>query len=124
MTIEIKTGELSDFFASAKQTAKEIDQGKPVSRKNTIWVTPKDLMLLLKPERTRLVQILRQKKKVIFSELMQVMQRSPVSLNNDLKILSRYGLINITREINPGHGVNKVIKSGLSNEEIEFRVKI
>ena len=124
MTIEIKTGELSDFFSSARQTAKEIDQGKSVSRKNTLWVAPKDLMLLLKPERTRLVQVLRKKKKVIFSELMQLMQRSPVSLNNDLKILSHYGLIKITREINPGHGVNKVIEADLSNEKIEFRVKI
>ena len=46
------------------------------------------------------------------------------SLNNDLKILSRYDLIKITKESNPGHGVNKVIESSLGSEKIEFRVEI
>ena len=61
MTIEIKKGDISDFFASAKETAKEIDEGKKVTRKNTIWVESKDLMNLLKPERTKLVKYLRGK---------------------------------------------------------------
>lgn len=43
MNIEIKKGNISDFFASAKETAKEIDEGKKVTRKNTIWVESKDL---------------------------------------------------------------------------------
>ena len=68
MSIEIKSGTLSDFFASAKETAREIDQGKKLTKKNTIWVDPQDLMLLLKPERTNLVKYLRKEKKVIFSE--------------------------------------------------------
>ena len=124
MNIDIKTGTLSDFFSSAKETAREIDDGKRLTRKNTIWVDPKDLMLLLKPERTNLVKYLRKEKKVIFSELMSAMKRSPVSLNNDLKILSKYDLVRITRETNPGHGVHKVIESSVGNEKIEFRVEI
>ena len=124
MNIDIKTGTLSDFFSSAKETAREIDNGKRLTRKNTIWVDPKDLMLLLKPERTNLVKYLRKEKKVIFTELMSAMKRSPVSLNNDLKILSKYDLVRITRETNPGHGVHKVIESSVGNEKIEFRVEI
>ena len=34
MSIEIKTGTLSDFFASAKEAAKEIDSGKAITPKN------------------------------------------------------------------------------------------
>ena len=124
MSIEIKTGTLNEFFASAKETAREIDQGKKLTRKNTIWVDSKDLMLLLKPERTNLVKYLRKEKKVVFSKLMDVMHRSPVSLNNDLKILSKYDLVHISKESNPGHGVNKVVESSLGNEKIEFRVEI
>jgi predicted transcriptional regulator len=124
MNIDIKAGTLSDFFSSAKETAREIDNGKRLTRKNTIWVDPKDLMLLLKPERTNLVKYLRKEKKVIFTELMSAMKRSPVSLNNDLKILSKYDLVHITRETNPGHGVHKVIESSVGNEKIEFRVEI
>ena len=124
MSVEIRAGSLSDFFASAKKTANEIDEEKRVTRKNIIWVEPSDLMAILKPERTKLVQYLRKKRRVVFSELMSEMRRTPVSLNNDLKILSRYQLVKIFKEPNPGHGVHKVIESTYSNEKIEFKAEI
>ena len=124
MSIELKTGSISDFFASAKETAKEIDEKTKVTRKNIIWVDPIDLMAILKPERTKIVQYLRKKRRVFFSELLSDMHRSPVSLNNDLKILSKYQLVKIFKESNPGHGVHKVIESTFGNEKIEFRAEI
>ena len=45
---------ISDFFSSAKETAKEIDEKRKVTRKNIIWVDPIDLMAILKPERTKI----------------------------------------------------------------------
>ncbi len=124
MSVELKTGSLTDFFSSAKETATEIDEQRKVTRKNIIWVDPVDLMAILKPERTRLVQYLRKKKRVIFSELMADMKRTPVSLNNDLKILSRYKLINIFKVPNPGHGVHKVIEPTFGDNKIEFKTEI
>ncbi len=124
MSVELKAGTMKDFFSSVKETAKEIDEGKRVTRKNIIWVEPVDLMYILKPERTRLVQYLREKKRVVFSELMSDMKRTPVSLNNDLKILSKYQLVNIYKERNPGHGIHKVIESKFGNEKIEFKAEI
>ena len=47
-----------------------------------------------------------------------------VSLNNDLKILSKYQLVKIFKEPNPGHGVHKVIESTFGNEKIEFTAEI
>ncbi len=124
MTVELKAGVLKDFFASAKETAKEIDEGRKITPKNIVWVAPSDLMAILKPERTKLVRYLRQKRKVIYSELMTAMNRTPVSLNNDLKILSKYQLIKILREPNPGHGMHKVIESTFGSEKIEFKAVI
>jgi predicted transcriptional regulator len=124
MSIELKAGSISDFFASAKETAKEIDEKTKVTRKNIIWVDPIDLMAILKPERTKIVQYLRKKRRVFFSELLADMHRTPVSLNNDLKILSKYQLVKIFKESNPGHGVHKVIESTFGNEKIEFRAEI
>ena len=49
MNVELKAGSMSDFFSSAKETAKEIDEGKKVTKKNIIWVDPIDLMAILKP---------------------------------------------------------------------------
>lgn len=124
MSVELKAGSLSDFFSSAKETAKEIDEKRKVTRKNIIWVDPVDLMSILKPERTKLIQYLRKKRRVVFSELMSDMNRTPVSLNNDLKILSKYQLVNIFKESNSGHGVHKVIEPTFGNEKIEFKAEI
>ena len=124
MTIEIKKGKMSDFFASAKETAMEIDEGKKVTWKNTIWVESKDLMDLLKPERTRLVKYLRGKKRIVFTDLLNEMKRTPVSLNRDLNLLSKYQLIRIYKEPNPGHGIHKVIEPMFRNEKIEVRAEI
>jgi len=124
VTIELRAGSLKDFFKSARETAKEIDEGKKLTPKNVIWVSPSDLMAILKPERTKLVRYLREKRKVVYSDLMTAMNRTPVSLNNDLKILSKYQLIKILREPNPGHGMHKVIEPTFGDEEIEFKAVI
>ncbi|MEA2116545.1 MAG: transcriptional regulator [Thermodesulfobacteriota bacterium] len=124
MSVELKAGSMSDFFSSAKETAKEIDNKEKITEKNIIWVDPLDLMAILKPERTRIVQYLRKKQRVFFSELMSDMHRTPVSLNNDLKILSRYQLVKIFNEPNPGHGVHKVIEFTFGKEKIEFKAVI
>lgn len=44
ISFEIKKGNMSDFFASVKETARKIDEGKKVIRKNTVWIESKDLM--------------------------------------------------------------------------------
>jgi len=124
MSVKLKAGTMTDFFSSAKETAKEIDEGKKVTRKNIVWVDPIDLMAILKPERTKIVQYLRKKQRVIFSELMTDMHRTPVSLNNDLKILSKYQLVKIFKEPNPGHGLHKVIESTFGKEKIHFQAEI
>ncbi len=124
MNVELKAGAISDFFSSVKETAKEIDDRKKVTRKNIVWVDPIDLMAILKPERTRIVQYLRKKQRVFFSELMSDMHRTPVSLNNDLKILSKYQLVKIFKEPNPGHGLHKVIEATFGNEKIQFKAEI
>jgi len=114
----------SHFFSSAKETAKETDEKRNVTRKNIIWIDPVDLISILKPERIKLVQYLRKKRRVFFSELMSDMNRTPVSLNNDLKILSKYQLVNIFKQPNPGHGVHKVIEPTFGREKIEFKAEI
>ena len=81
-------------------------------------------MAILKPERTKLVRYLRENRKVVYSDLMSAMRRTPVSLNNDLKILSKYQLVKILREPNPGHGLHKVIEATFGNEKIEFKAEI
>ena len=81
-------------------------------------------MDLLKPERTRLVKYLRGKKRIVFTDLLNDMKRTPVSLNRDLNLLSKYQLIRIYKETNPGHGVRKVIEPMFQDQKIEIRAEI
>jgi len=122
--INIQSGSLDDFFDSALQTAQEIDEKKQVTKKHTIWMDINDLGKILKPSRTVLIKYLRAKDSVNYAMILEDLQKSPSSLNKDLELLERYELINITKEINSGHGIKKVIKPLYLNEEIEFRAAV
>ena len=120
----MKSGTISDFFASAKETAKEIDEAKKITTKNIIWIEPEDMINLLKPERARLVRYLRGKKRIVFSELVKVMHRNSMSLNRDISLLLKYNLVRIIMEKNPGHGLRKVIEPMFGTQRLEFKVEV
>jgi len=122
--VNIKNGTIEDFFDSAMQTAKQIDDHEAVTPKHTIWMETNDLLNILKPQRTQLIQYLKNKTKVYYSVLLEELQKSPSSLNKDLELLSKYQLIDVQKEPNAGHGIRKIIKPLYLNEEIEFRATI
>ncbi len=119
--ITIKNGNLEDFFDSAMETAKQIDSSKKITPKHTIWMETSDLLNILKPQRTELIQYLRAKRKVYYSDILETLSKSPSSLNKDLDLLVKYQLIDIQKEPNAGHGIRKIIKPLYRNEKIEFR---
>jgi predicted transcriptional regulator len=119
--IVIKNGTLDDFFDSAMQTAKEIDEQQKVTPKHTIWMETKDLLDILKPQRTNLIKYLKGKTKVYYQDLITDLHKSPASLNKDLNLLEKYKLIEIAKEPNSGHGIRKVIIPLFENESIEFK---
>ncbi len=124
MSVEMKSGTISDFFASAKATAKEIDEAKKITTKNIIWIEPEDMINLLKPERARLVRYLRGKKRIVFSELVKVMHRNSMRLNRDISLLLKYNIVRIKMEKNPGHGLRKVIEPMFGTQRLEFKVEV
>ena len=103
------------------QTAKQIDNKEQVTSKHVIWLETGDLLNILKPQRTALLQYLRNKTKVYYSVILEELKKSPSSLNKDLELLSKYQLIDVSKEPNEGHGVRKVIRSLYLNEQIEFK---
>jgi len=121
MNISIKAGTQEDFFASARETADEIDRGKKVTPKHTIWVDPEDMAALLRPERTAVLRYLKGKKQVFLSRLAADTNRPPSSLSRDLKLLSKYQLIRITEEQT---SKRKIIEPVFGNRKIEFRFEV
>jgi len=124
MAIKIRTGSLSDFFDSARETAREIDQGKKVTPKKNIWVEPDDLIRLLKPERTKLLRYLRGKHRVLFKDLVNEMRCTSSCMNRNLNLLSKYQLIRISKEKTLDHGIQKIIEPAFGNQLLEFITEI
>ena len=122
--ITIQSGTIDDFFKSALHTAKEIDENKKVTPKHTIWMETEDLLNILKPHRTKLLQYLKNKTKVYYSVILDELKKSPSSLNKDLELLLKYQLIDILKEPNAGHGIRKVIKPLYTNEQLEFKAMV
>ena len=122
--ITIKNGTIDDFFVSALQTASEIDNNIKITPKHTIWLDTEDLLRILKPHRTELIQYLRDKTTVYYSTLLKELKKSPSSLNKDLDLLLKYKLIEIFKEPGSGHGLKKVIKPLYVNEKIEFKASV
>jgi len=122
--VSIKNGTIEEFFSSAKQTAKQIDNNEKVAPKHTIWMETEDLLSILKPQRTKLIKYLQNRTKVYYSDMLEELKKSPSSLNQDLELLFKYQLIDILKEPNAGHGIRKVIKPLYANEQIEFRAVV
>ena len=118
MSLKIKKGNLNDFLDSARATAREMDAGKKVTRNKTIWVESEDMMQLLKPERTRMIEYLRANGTVSFSELVKAMNRTRVSVNRDLEVLEKYSLVHTRTESNRGHGLRKMVLPDFGREKI------
>jgi predicted transcriptional regulator len=122
--VTLKNGTIDDFFDSALESSKEIDNKSKVNEKHTIWMETEDLLNILKPQRTKLIKYLRNKSKVDYSTLLKELNKSPTSLNKDLEILYKVGLVDILKEPNTGHGIKKVIKPLYENEKLEFKAVV
>ena len=122
MKTEIRIGSIDNFFESAKQTAREIDEGKKLTRKCTIWVEPSNLNELLK--RTELIQYLRNKKKITVRQMAEDMNKSSASLKRDLDILSKYRLIRIYSEMDETNRAQRLVEASFGNRKIEVKAEI
>ncbi|ETR69286.1 MAG: transcriptional regulator [Candidatus Magnetoglobus multicellularis str. Araruama] len=120
MDINVKTGTIKDFFNSARETARQIDQGVKLTPKHTIWVDIDDMISLLKPNRTKLITYLRGKKKILLNQLSTDLERSSRSIKQDLKILSKYNLIQILDE----KQIGKIVQPTFGTRKIEIRSTI
>ncbi len=84
-----------------------------------------DLRSFLKPSRTKIIEYLRNKSTVEFSELLLNLNKTPTTLNNDLKLLLKYQLIDISNRKNKESTTNnKIIKPLFFNEQLELKVKL
>lgn len=109
----LKTTILADgakgFFARGKVIAKLADKGKRIPKKRIInFNTPEEMLSVLTKERRKLMSILR-KGALSITELTKITKRDRAAIAKDVKLLKHYGLVTVSKEINPSHGQHNIV---------------
>ena len=109
--IVVRTGDVAGFFDRAKNAAQRANQGGEFEGKVTLsFEDPQKMFTVLSVSRRRLMQEIMQEPKTI-NELAGRLHRDRSAITKDVGLLERMGLIISQRQSNPGHGVQKLVKS-------------
>ena len=107
----IRTGTVDGFFARAKDAARHADQGGKFSRTVTLsFEDPQQMFTVLSDARRRLMAEVMLEPKSI-NQLSQALKRNRAAVTKDIGLLEKLGLLISQRQPNPGHGIQKVVRS-------------
>ena len=109
--IVIRTDDVTGFFDRAKDAARRADRGGAFDGKVTLsFEDPQKMFSVLSETRRRLmVEVMREPRTI--SELSLRLHRNRSSITKDVGLLERLGLIVSQRQANPGHGIQKLVRS-------------
>lgn len=109
--IVIRTDDVSGFFDRAKDAARRADRGGVFDGTVTLsFEDPRKMFAVLSESRRRLmVEVMHESRTI--SELSVRLHRNRSAITKDVGLLERMGLIVSQRQANPGHGIQKVVRS-------------
>ena len=109
--VVIRTDDVDGFFARAKDAARRADRGQPFENKITLaFEDPQRMFLVLSEARRRLMlEVMHEAKSI--NELSQSLHRNRSAITKDVGLLEKVGLLVSQRLANPGHGIQKVVRS-------------
>lgn len=109
--VVIRTDDVDGFFARAKDAARRADRGQPFDGKITLaFEDPQRMFTVLSDARRRLMlEVLHEPKTI--NELTQSLHRNRSAITKDVGLLEKVGLVVSQRLANPGHGIQKVVRS-------------
>ena len=109
--VVIRTNDVDGFFARAKDAARRADRGQPFDGKITLaFEDPQRMFTVLSDARRRLMLEVMHEPKTI-NELTQSLHRNRSAITKDVGLLEKFGLVVSQRLANPGHGIQKVVRS-------------
>ena len=109
--VVIRTDSLDEFFARAKDAARRADQAQKFEEKVTLsFEDPQRMFTVLSEARRELLSEVMREAKTI-KELTTRLHRNRSSVTKDVGMLEKMGLIISSRQSNPGHGFQKVVRS-------------
>ena len=109
--VSILTGDPAGFFARAKEAARKADRGEAFDGKVTLsFEDPQRMFAVLSESRRRLMLEIMVEPKSI-NDLTTRLRRNRSAVTKDIGLLEKMGLIVSSRQINPGHGIQKVVQA-------------
>jgi predicted transcriptional regulator len=109
--IAVRTDDVANFFVRAKQAALRADQGLPFEGKVTLsFEDPQKMFTVLSQARRRLMMEVMREPRTI-TQLSHRLHRNRSSISKDVDMLEKVGLVVSTKQANPGHGVQKMVRS-------------
>jgi predicted transcriptional regulator len=109
--VVVRTDDLDGFFARAKDAAHRADHGQAFDGKVTIsFEDPQRMFTVLSEARRQLMTEIMHESKSI-NELTSRLHRNRSAITKDVGMLERMGLVVSSRRSNPGHGVQKMVRS-------------
>lgn len=109
--VVIRTDEVAGFFARAKDAARRADRGEAFESKVTLsFEDPQKMFAVLSEGRRRLILEVMHEPMTI-NELTHRLRRNRSAITKDVGLLEKMGLVVSQRQANPGHGIQKVVRS-------------
>lgn len=116
--IVIRTDAVKGFFSRAKDAARRADRGGAFDGKVTLsFEDPQRMFTVLSEARRRLMLEVMDEPRTI-NELSKRLHRHRSSVTKDVGLLERLGLIVSQRQANPGHGIQKTVRSVAAKIEL------
>lgn len=109
--VVIRTDDVAGFFSRARNAARRADKGEAFEGKVTLsFEDPQRMFTVLSEARRRLMMEVMHEPKTI-NELSHRLHRNRSAITKDVGLLEKMGLIVSQRQANPGHGIQKVVRS-------------
>ena len=120
--VVIRTDDVDGFFARAKDAARRAGRGQLFDSKITLaFEDPQRMFAILSEARRRLMLEVMHEPKTI-NELTSCLHRNRSAITKDIGLLEKVGLLVSQRLANPGHGIQKVVRSIVDLYEQEVKV--
>ena len=116
--VVVRTDDVAGFFARAKGAAQRTDRGEAFESTVTLsFEDPQKMFTVLSEARRRLMSEIMREPKTI-NELSHRLHRNRSAVTKDVGLLEKMGLVVSQRQSNPGHGIQKVVRSVAPRIEI------
>lgn len=109
--VVVRTDDVAGFFARAKDAARRADRGDAFEGTVTLsFEDPQRMFTVLSEARRRLMLEVMHEARTI-NELSLRLHRNRSAITKDVGFLEKMGLIVSERQANPGHGIQKAVRS-------------